>query len=694
MRTLCSLEGWQTVVVGDTKSPASWSQGRCVFLSVAEQQRLGYSIVPLTPTASYTRKNIGYLFAIAHGAEVIFDTDDDNRPRGNHVHELLDKDHAELMSWFRNGSDRLPLGNVYAHFGWPHIWPRGYPLQPPIDLEHPVPTSSSPIAAMMGGQKDGKRSELYIVQGLADLDPDVDAVFRLTHPSETGTIRFCANVPPLRLEAGLYSPFNSQNTLFHQGTLWAMLLPTTTTFRVCDIWRAYWAQRLLWGVGGNVVFQGSTVDQVRNPHSLLDDRQDEKALYEDAERFVVLLDTWAPKTATLPERMVELAEYMVQARLIGEADVALVRAWVSDLTAAGYTFPAVVVAEQQLLAPLPASSLELPRLVQDRMSACRLRQRWSPTLHPIYKDVLLVVNFNHISNYNVMTTFIDLYAPAFPNIMLTGQYVPRSPAPYDIVHYELPRNSSRDGWEQHLGLDIAHDRYGTYNGYLFTNDDVYMDYWYLAKANQSKVWANENPLGNCYDVGSWGVEPGWHWRRSEYASHQQIDIFHKWVAEQKASGYEFAIDPTVERHCSGAAVNLDAYVPNKSFVMWAGYGSDFIYVPHERALPSAKQFFSYLDLFVQHFPNSIFEIIFPTLVYTTIRPQDTHMMKVVYDRNARRAYYNPSAANVLLSSTRTGNPTRVYHSLKVGIPSHDFIGTTIKLLEHSFETFNKTLPPT
>ncbi|PIO68768.1 hypothetical protein TELCIR_09431 [Teladorsagia circumcincta] len=43
----------------------------------------GYSSERNLPYKSYTRKNIGYLYAIEHGAEWIYDTDDDNKPYGS-----------------------------------------------------------------------------------------------------------------------------------------------------------------------------------------------------------------------------------------------------------------------------------------------------------------------------------------------------------------------------------------------------------------------------------------------------------------------------------------------------------------------------------------------------------------------------------------------------------------------------------
>jgi hypothetical protein len=55
-------------------------------------------------------------------------------------------------------------------------------------------------------------------------------------------INFQKNIPAVVLPEGVMCPFNSQNTLFHHDALWGMLIPITTSFRVCDIWRGYWVQ--------------------------------------------------------------------------------------------------------------------------------------------------------------------------------------------------------------------------------------------------------------------------------------------------------------------------------------------------------------------------------------------------------------------------------------------------------------------
>ena len=48
------------------------------YLSVEDQQRIEMPFAKMLPWNSFGRKNLGYLYAIAHGAQVIFDFDDDN----------------------------------------------------------------------------------------------------------------------------------------------------------------------------------------------------------------------------------------------------------------------------------------------------------------------------------------------------------------------------------------------------------------------------------------------------------------------------------------------------------------------------------------------------------------------------------------------------------------------------------------
>ena len=182
-----------------------------------------------------------------------------------------------------------------------------------------------------------------IQQGLANGDPDVDAIFRLTR-KEAGkkiVVKFDEKAPPVALPPSMMTPFNSQNTLFHYQALWGMLIPITTTFRVCDIWRGYWAQRLNWEVGGTLTFSTASVYQDRNEHDYTLDYADEVDLYNDAGRLVKFLISWrAPSSASgFFDVARALSTDMAAAGFWKSGDVALINAWIGDLISVGYKEP-------------------------------------------------------------------------------------------------------------------------------------------------------------------------------------------------------------------------------------------------------------------------------------------------------------------------------------------------------------------
>ena len=60
---------------------------------------------------------------------------------------------------------------------------------------------------------------------------------------------------------------------------------------------------------GNLAFTAPTVDQFRNPHTLMKDFLDEDDLYKRAGDLVAFLIAWKPSTgATLSIMMIELAQ--------------------------------------------------------------------------------------------------------------------------------------------------------------------------------------------------------------------------------------------------------------------------------------------------------------------------------------------------------------------------------------------------
>jgi len=216
---------------------------------------------------------VGYLYAIQHGAQFIYDTDDDNAPDGNvssfDQHFAVNNGQAGMRGLVVSPEPRSRVKNPYVHFGQDSIWPRGYPLDEIGRNYTPLYTACRSVTPA-------------IQQGLVSGDPDVDAILRLTKKKAYAplNIQFDSRAPPAIYPQGLFAPFNSQNTVFLYDAFWALPLPVSVPFRVTDIWRGFWAQPLLWRTGNYLGFFAPHTTQVRNPHNYLSDFGEEIQLYQ------------------------------------------------------------------------------------------------------------------------------------------------------------------------------------------------------------------------------------------------------------------------------------------------------------------------------------------------------------------------------------------------------------------------------
>ena len=249
-----------------------------------------------------------------HGAEYIYESDDDNIPNKNLSLFLQSHPFRLIIS-----TSNLSF-NPYAHFGQSSIWPRGYPLDR-VGMLHPHEYVMCPIQPPS------------IVQSLVDGDPDVDAIYRLTrrHSNVRLDIHFDATAPLYLNPSGTFSPFNSQNTLFHKRAFWGLLLPTTVTDRATDIFRSYWTQRLMWLAGQKLAFGPATFYQKRNDHNLLVDLEQEFMLYSKVGDFLKTLKSWKCSSKSFEECILELTRVVVDGGFWKEEDYDLVQAWIADL---------------------------------------------------------------------------------------------------------------------------------------------------------------------------------------------------------------------------------------------------------------------------------------------------------------------------------------------------------------------------
>jgi len=305
--------GWHLIVVGDKKTPSSWYYPGVTYLSVEQQERLGWKICKQLPYNHYARKNIGYLYAIRHGADLIADVDDDSIP---YSWWSAQSDSAETCPFLARVT-RPKFANVYRIFSPAFVWPRGFPLSfirsnDSMQLEPPQPC---PVG---------------VWQFLADKDPDVDAIYRLIFNEE---IVFQVR-EPIALARGVYAPFNSQNTVWHKAAFPFLLLPASVTFRFTDILRGYIAQRCMWTLGLHLAFGSATVFQERNPHNFLSDFESEIPAYLKVESLVDVLDS-LPDLSDPGQLLLTCYRALRKHRVVQPEDIDLCHAWLQDLASVG-----------------------------------------------------------------------------------------------------------------------------------------------------------------------------------------------------------------------------------------------------------------------------------------------------------------------------------------------------------------------
>ena len=235
-----SLAEWHLIVIGDKKTPTSYSLNRGTYISPNEQDELYPELSKNIGWNCIQRRNIGFLYALTQGAELIASVDDDNIPLadwGNNV---------KLQKLIRVNKFK-GLGGVFdpiAVTNYPQLWHRGFPIQQLNERNY---------------ESLGEVEESFDIQ--ADFwngDPDIDAICRMEHkPNCT----FDENCFPFASDS--ISPFNSQNTFLSRNALKNYFM-FPKVGRMDDIWAAYYVQ----SIGFKVYYQRASVFQERNVHDL------------------------------------------------------------------------------------------------------------------------------------------------------------------------------------------------------------------------------------------------------------------------------------------------------------------------------------------------------------------------------------------------------------------------------------------
>lgn len=248
---------YDVIIVGDKKTPSTYKNLNCIFLDIEKQIEHFKGFAEMIPYNHYSRKNLGYLYAIQEGYDILYETDDDNIP-----YDDFDKILTYKPIYSIEEKNNVWI-NIFKYFtNDAHIWPRGYPL------------SLIKSESFFDIQKTEEKPS--IICGLVENDPDVDSIFRLTAKQN------------IQWEENKYiivsnknsCPFNTQNTFWLNKQLFvSMLIPCTVSFRYCDILRGIIASEVLKRTGNSMMFTSPNVRQDRNEHNLMSDFKSEIEMF-------------------------------------------------------------------------------------------------------------------------------------------------------------------------------------------------------------------------------------------------------------------------------------------------------------------------------------------------------------------------------------------------------------------------------
>ncbi len=279
-----------SLVIGDTKTPVETAEF-CRSLSAAsgisvtyldiEAQRRALADYPqlwnMMPLNCGARKLLGNFLAYLDGCETLIMLDDDNFVAEN-----------DFIGWHGVVGTTVSLPIVTSSSGWYNIaetvveasgvpfYPRGYPWS------QRVPQSARPTVKI-----HPQPLRVAVKNGLVLEDPDIDAISRLFWPIRVTALR-PDFAPQFGLAPGTWTPFNNQNTSLARDLIPVYYTPPSTG-RNADIWTSFVICRLVEHMGQAVSFGQPLVRQIRNPHDLWRDLEDETCNNRATDRFVALL---------------------------------------------------------------------------------------------------------------------------------------------------------------------------------------------------------------------------------------------------------------------------------------------------------------------------------------------------------------------------------------------------------------------
>ena len=101
----------------------------------------------------------------------------------------------------------------------------------------------------------------------------------------------------------------------------------------------------------------------------------------------------------------------------------------------------------------------------------------------VYKDILLIINYNKKGFLKLNNYIKSLYNKYFPNIIFI---YPSNIKKHNIISC----NESHKGYYAYICFNKIYLKYPNYKGYLYINDDLFLKVWEITNFNFSVPWFN------------------------------------------------------------------------------------------------------------------------------------------------------------------------------------------------------------
>lgn len=279
---IAEKKNFKFVIIGDLATPheeyllLEKKYNNTTYLTPEKQEKLYPKLSEAIGWKTIQRRNIGFVFAFQHDAEIVATVDDDNIPYDFWGDNILIGREIEIDEY---ENTLCPYFDPISATNYKELWHRGFPLEF-LQVKNNI-------------EFKGKTKILPLVQAeFWDGDPDIDAICRLT---KKPIVKF-ENFEPFTTKQ--YAPFNSQNTFLHRS-----VLKNYSVFpfigRMDDIWASYVLQM---HHPESIIYTRASVYQARNPQDLIKNLENELIGYKNTSNFLQKIESYE---SFLPEKTLE-----------------------------------------------------------------------------------------------------------------------------------------------------------------------------------------------------------------------------------------------------------------------------------------------------------------------------------------------------------------------------------------------------